>query len=83
MKCCGSLERMSRMIIVLKGVVFDLDGVIMDIVYYYYLVWKKIVESIGIEFDEVFNENLKGVSRIDFLFFILKKDGCENDFIEE
>ncbi|EAH4199302.1 beta-phosphoglucomutase [Listeria monocytogenes] len=67
----------------LKGVVFDLDGVITDTTHYHYLAWKKTAESIGIEFDEAFNENLKGVSRIDSLLLILKKDGRENDFTEE
>ncbi|EEP7700097.1 beta-phosphoglucomutase [Listeria monocytogenes] len=67
----------------LKRVVFDLDGVITDTAHYHYLAWKKTAESIGIEFDEAFNENLKGVSRIDSLLLILKKDGRENDFTEE
>ncbi|EAF2830124.1 beta-phosphoglucomutase [Listeria monocytogenes] len=67
----------------LKGVVFDLDGVITDTAHYHYLAWKKTAESIGIEFDEAFNENLKGVSRIDSLLLILKKDGRENDFTED
>ncbi|HAO5931238.1 TPA: beta-phosphoglucomutase [Listeria monocytogenes] len=67
----------------LKGVVFDLDGVITDTAHYHYLAWKKTAESIGIEFDEAFNKNLKGVSRIDSLLLILKKDGRENDFTEE
>ncbi|HEL7006703.1 TPA: beta-phosphoglucomutase [Listeria monocytogenes] len=67
----------------LKGVVFDLDGVITDTAHYHYLAWKKTAESIGIEFDEAFNEKLKGVSRIDSLLLILKKDGRENDFTEE
>ncbi|ECJ9746918.1 beta-phosphoglucomutase [Listeria monocytogenes] len=67
----------------LKGAVFDLDGVITDTAHYHYLAWKKTAESIGIEFDEAFNENLKGVSRIDSLLLILRKDGRENDFTEE
>ncbi|EGQ1208874.1 beta-phosphoglucomutase [Listeria monocytogenes] len=67
----------------LKGVVFDLDGVITNTAHYHYLAWKKTAESIGIEFDEAFNENLKGVSRIDSLLLILRKDGRENDFTEE
>lgn len=67
----------------LKGVVFDLDGVITDTAHYHYLAWKRTAESIGIEFDEAFNENLKGVSRIDSLLLILKKDGRENNFTEE
>lgn len=32
----------------LKGVVFDLDGVITDTAHYHYLAWKKTAESIGI-----------------------------------
>ncbi|EAE8346900.1 beta-phosphoglucomutase [Listeria monocytogenes] len=71
------------MTIALKGVVFDLDGVITDTAHYHYLAWKKTAESIGIEFNEAFNENLKGVSRIDSLLLILRKDGRENDFTEE
>ncbi|WP_270993616.1 beta-phosphoglucomutase [Listeria seeligeri] len=67
----------------LKAVLFDLDGVITDTAHYHYLAWKKTAESIGIEFDEAFNENLKGVSRIDSLLLILKKDNRENDFTEE
>ncbi|MBC1806502.1 beta-phosphoglucomutase [Listeria sp. FSL L7-0993] len=67
----------------LKGVVFDLDGVITDTAHYHYLAWKKTAESIGIEFDEAFNENLKGVSRIDSLLLILKKGDRENDFTQE
>lgn len=71
------------MTIALKGVLFDLDGVITDTAHYHYLAWKKIAESIGIEFDEAFNENLKGVSRMDSLLLILKKDNRENDFTKE
>ncbi|WP_048627466.1 beta-phosphoglucomutase [Listeria ivanovii] len=67
----------------LKGVLFDLDGVITDTAHYHYLAWKKTAESIGIEFDEAFNKNLKGVSRIDSLLLILKKDNRENDFTQE
>lgn len=71
------------MTIALKGVLFDLDGVITDTAHYHYLAWKKTAESIGIEFDEAFNENLKGVSRMDSLLLILKKDDRENDFTKE
>ncbi|MBC1471010.1 beta-phosphoglucomutase [Listeria seeligeri] len=66
----------------LKGILFDLDGVITDTAHYHYLAWKKTAESIGIEFDEAFNEKLKGVSRMDSLLLILKKDNRENDFTQ-
>lgn len=39
-----------------KGVLFDLDGVIIDIVEFYYYVWKKLGNEIGIFIDCVFNE---------------------------
>lgn len=51
----------------LKGVLFDLDGVITDTSNYHYLAWKAIADEIGIKIDEKFNEQLKGVSRSDSL----------------
>lgn len=46
-----------------KGFIFDLDGVIVDTAKYHYLAWKKLANSIGLDFSEVQNEQLKGVSR--------------------
>ncbi len=46
-----------------KGFIFDLDGVIVDTAKYHYLAWKKLANSIGIDFTETLNEQLKGVSR--------------------
>lgn len=46
------------------GVIFDLDGVIVDTAKYHYLAWKKIAKELDIEFTETHNELLKGVSRI-------------------
>ncbi len=57
-----------------KGILFDLDGVITDSTKFHYLAWKEIAEELGIEFDEVFNEKLKGISRSDSLELILKKE---------
>lgn len=54
-----------------KGFIFDLDGVIVDTAKYHYLAWKKLANSIGIDFTEVQNEKLKGVSRIKSLEKIL------------
>ena len=55
-----------------KGFIFDLDGVIVDTAKYHFLAWKKLANSIGIDFTEVQNEQLKGVSRIESLKKILK-----------
>ena len=54
-----------------KAVVFDLDGVITDTAHYHYLAWKRLAESVGVPFDEAFNEHLKGVDRMGSLALIL------------
>ena len=46
-----------------KGFIFDLDGVIVDTAKYHFLAWKKLANSIGVDFDKDQNELLKGVSR--------------------
>ncbi|SFE16643.1 beta-phosphoglucomutase [Thermoanaerobacter thermohydrosulfuricus] len=56
-----------------RGVIFDLDGVITDTARYHYLAWKKLTDELGIYFDEVINERLKGVSRLQSLEIILEK----------
>lgn len=56
-----------------RGVIFDLDGVITDTARYHYLAWKKLADELGIYFDEVINERLKGVSRLESLEIILEK----------
>ncbi len=53
------------------GIIFDLDGVIVDTAKYHYLAWKKLAKSLGIDFDEHMNEQLKGVSRVKSLEKIL------------
>lgn len=54
-----------------KGLIFDLDGVIVDTAGYHYLAWKKLANEIEIDFDEKFNESLKGISRTESLDKIL------------
>lgn len=56
----------------LEAVIFDLDGVITDTVEYHYLAWKQIADELGIPFDRDYNENLKGISRMESLELILK-----------
>lgn len=55
----------------LKAVIFDLDGVITDSAAYHYEAWKKIADRMEIPFDMVYNEKLKGVSRMESLNLIL------------
>lgn len=54
-----------------KGFIFDLDGVIVDTAKYHYFAWKELANSLGIDFTEKENEQLKGVSRVRSLEKIL------------
>lgn len=53
------------------GVIFDLDGVIVDTAKYHFLAWKNLANDLGFEFTETHNELLKGVSRIRSLEILL------------
>lgn len=68
-----------------KAFIFDLDGVIVDTAKYHFLAWKKLANSIGVDFTEVQNEQLKGVSRVKSLEKILlwgNKSISEDEFME-
>lgn len=56
-----------------KAVIFDLDGVICSTDHFHYLAWKTIADQEGIYFDEVINNRLRGISRLDSLDIILEK----------
>ena len=53
------------------GVIFDLDGVIVDTAKYHFLAWKDLANHLGFEFTEAHNELLKGVSRVRSLEILL------------
>jgi len=55
----------------LKGVAFDLDGVLTDTARAHYRAWKKLADMLAIPFDEEANEVLKGVDRMGSLALIL------------
>ena len=56
-----------------KAFIFDLDGVIVSTDKYHYLAWKKMADDEGIYFDEVINDRLRGVSRMQSLEIILER----------
>ena len=56
----------------MKAVIFDLDGVVVNTAKYHYLAWKKLAAELGFEFEEVHNERLKGVSRMESLNIVLE-----------
>ncbi|AYW49347.1 beta-phosphoglucomutase [Tetragenococcus halophilus] len=63
-----------------KGFVFDLDGVITDTAKLHYIAWKDLAAALDIEIDLAFNEQLKGVSRMESLDKILAYGGKKDDF---
>ncbi|MFT9039636.1 beta-phosphoglucomutase [Schleiferilactobacillus harbinensis] len=67
----------------IKGFVFDLDGVITDTAKYHYAAWKQVAhDELGIDINPTVNEGLKGVSRMDSLNVILKFGGKENAYTD-
>ena len=54
-----------------KGLIFDLDGVIVSTEQNHFFAWKKIADKFQIPFDEKANEELKGLSRKDSLLKLL------------
>ena len=54
----------------IKGFIFDLDGVITDTAELHYLAWKKLSDDMGWAFDREVNEKLRGVSRMDSIHII-------------
>ena len=47
-----------------KGIIFDLDGVVLSTDHFHYLAWKSLADELGIPFTEKDNEKLRGVSRM-------------------
>ncbi|PLR75411.1 beta-phosphoglucomutase [Bacillus sp. V3-13] len=67
----------------LEAVIFDLDGVITDTAEYHYLAWKALADELGIPFSRQFNEELKGISRLESLEKILVHGGQQARFSRE
>jgi beta-phosphoglucomutase len=61
----------------IRGLIFDLDGVIVDTAKYHYAAWKELAETLKIPFSKTDNERLKGVSRVRSLEIILEIGGLE------
>lgn len=55
----------------IKGFIFDLDGVLVDTAKYHFAAWKKLAEELGYSLSEKKNEELKGVGRRESLEKIL------------
>lgn len=57
----------------MKGIIFDLDGVLVFTDRYHYQAWKALADRIGAEFTERDNDRLRGVSRMESLEIVLEK----------
>ena len=53
-----------------KGIIFDLDGVLVSTDQYHYQAWKLIADETGVRIDERINDRLRGVSRMESLEII-------------
>ena len=55
----------------IKGFIFDLDGVITDTAELHYVAWKNLSDAMGWHFDRGLNESLRGISRMDSIKVIM------------
>ncbi len=55
----------------IRGVIFDLDGVLTDTAEYHYQGWQRLADEEGLPFDRQANEALRGVSRRESLLKII------------
>jgi beta-phosphoglucomutase len=57
----------------IRGFIFDLDGVLTDTAEYHYRGWKRLADEFGIPFTREDNEALRGIPRRESLMLILKE----------
>ena len=56
----------------IRGYIFDLDGVITDTAEYHYRAWKRLADELGVTFSRQENEALRGIPRRESLLLLLK-----------
>lgn len=64
----------------IKGVLFDLNGIVTDSWRYHSKSWREVAESLGITWSDELEEAIKGRDRIDSLNEILKVGGQLDQF---
>ncbi|GAB6089706.1 beta-phosphoglucomutase [Spirochaeta dissipatitropha] len=67
----------------IKGWIFDLDGVITDTAEFHFKAWKKLAEEENLPFTREDNEQLRGVSRADSLKLLLKGKKVSQEHFED
>lgn len=66
-----------------KGVLFDLNGIITDSWLYHSKSWRQVAESIGVQWSDQLEEAIKGRDRIDSLNAILSAGGLEDAYSDQ
>jgi len=67
----------------IKAIIFDLDGVIVDTAVFHYQAWKRLAHEYGFDFTPDQNERLKGISRLESLDILLSIGEIKIDSKEE
>lgn len=65
----------------MKGIIFDLDGVILSTDEFHYQAWKKLADKLNLPFDRKKNDRLRGISRMASLEIVLEE--CETQYSDE
>lgn len=63
----------------IKGFIFDLDGVITDTAASHYDAWKKLSDEMGWDFNHSVNDKLRGISRMDSIQVIMDHNNASLD----
>ena len=67
----------------IRGFIFDLDGVITDTAEYHYRGWKRLADDEGLSFSREDNEHLRGIPRRASLLLIIKDRLYPEEKIQE
>src|SRR5688572_2960807 len=67
----------------IRGFIFDLDGVITDTAEYHYRGWKRLADEEGLFFTREDNEQLRGIPRRESLMLIVKDHIYPEEKIQE
>ena len=67
----------------IRGVIFDLDGVLTDTSEFHYLAWKRLADEENIPFDRQANEPLRGAARRESLMHLLAGRPATEEQIQE
>lgn len=67
----------------IKAIIFDLDGVVVDTAIFHYQAWKRLANEMGFDLTPEQNEQLKGISRLESLDILLNIGGITIDSDQE